>query len=181
MNKLSKLPNDITRLRGFTLILTEDRARTSITELIAKEILSSPLFVIAASEWLPAYKLTHAIRKKTLEVRSALDRLYTVRSSTCYRLFDSLANIPSKGEPILVLDFLHTFYDDDIPLRVRFFKLRQCCRQLKRLSFYRPVIGTTQEMQTEAYEKFIPALRSIADRTLNLESEPEQISQPELL
>ena len=181
MNKLSKLPTDITRLRGLTLILTEDKARGGITEMIAAEILCSPLFVIAASEWLPAYKLTRMIRKRTLEVRVSLDRLYTVRTSTCYRLFDSLANIPSKGEPVLVLDFLHTFYDSDILLRVRFFKLRECCRQLKRLALYRPVIVMTQEMQTEDYDKFLPALRSVADRTLYLESEHEQIKQPELL
>jgi len=181
MNTLLKLPTDITRLRGLTLLLTEDKARTGITELIANLILNGPLFVISASEWLPAYELTRMIRKRTLEVRETLNSLYTVRASTCYRLWDSLANIPSNGEPILVIDFLHTFYDPDIPLRVRFFKLRECCRQLKRLALYRPVIVMTQEMQTEDYDKFLPALRSVADRTLYLESEHEQIKQPELL
>ncbi len=181
MNKLSKLPTDITRFRGLTLILTEDRARAGITELIAAQILCSPLFVIAASEWLPAYELTRTLRKNTLEVRQTLNRLCTVRASTCYRLLDSLANIPSNGEPILVLDFLHTFYDSDIPLRVRFYKLRECSRQLKRLALYRSVIVMTQEMPIEDYEKFSPVLRSVADRTLTLESEPIKIIQPALL
>jgi hypothetical protein len=113
-------------------------------------------------------------------VKEILNRLYTVRASTCYRLFDSLANIPSNGEPILLLDILHTFYDEDIPLRVRLFKLRECCRQLKRLALYRPVLVMTQEMPVEDYEKFIPALRSIADRMLTLEPDLEQIKQPAL-
>ena len=182
MNTLLKLPTDITRLRGLTLLLTEDKARTGITELIANLILNGPLFVISASEWLPAYELTRMIRKRTLEVRETLNSLYTVRASTCYRLWDSLANIPSNGEPILVIDFLHTFYDPDIPLRVRFFKLRECCRQLKRLALYRPVIVMTQELPVEDYEKFAPALHSIADKafTLELETELEQIRQPAL-
>jgi len=109
-----------------------------------------------------------------------LNHLYTTRASTCYRLFDSLANLPSHGEPIFVLDFLHTFYDSDIPLRVRLFKLRECCRQLKRLALYRPILVMAQELEVEDYEKLIPALWSIADKTFSLESEPNQISQTAL-
>jgi len=180
MNTLSNLPNNITRLRGLALILTMDRARSNLTEFIAAQILTGPLFVISGSEWLPAYELTRILRSRTLEVKETLNHLYTVRASTCFRLFDSLANIPLNGEPILLLDVLHTFYDEDIPLRVRLFKLRECCRQLKRLAIYRPVILMTQELPVEDYEKFIPALRSIADRTLTLEPDIEQIKQPAL-
>ena len=181
MNTLSKLPIDMTRQRGLTLLLTTNKARVGITELIAAEILRSPLFVISGSEWLPAFELTRIIRNRTLEVRETLNRLYTVRASTCYRLLDSLVNIPLKGEPILVLDFLHTFYDPDVPVRVRFYKLRECCRHLTSLAFYRPTIVMTQEMQTEDYEKFSPALLSVADKIFYLESEAEQVKQPELL
>ena len=180
MNKLAKLPTDITHSRGLALILTADKARAGMTELIANLILNGPLFVISASEWLPAYELTRTLRKKTLEVRETLNRLYTVRASTCYRLLDSLANIPAKGEPIFVVDFLHTFYDLDIPLRVRFHKLRECCRLLKHLALYRPVLVMTQELPVEEYTKFAPALHSIADKTFTIESEPEQISQATL-
>lgn len=180
MNKLSKLPTDITRLRGLALILTADKARTGVTELIANLILNGPLFVISASEWLPAYELTRLVRERTLEVRETLSSLYTVRASTCYRLLDSLANIPSNGEPILVIDFLHTFYDSDIPLRVRFHKLRECCRHLKRLALYRPVVVMTQELPVEDYEKFAPALHSIADKTFTIEHELEQTPQATL-
>jgi hypothetical protein len=180
MNKLSKLPTDITRQRGLTLLLTADKAHAGITELIAALILRGPLFIIAASEWLPAYELTRTIRKNTVEVRQILNRLYTVRASTCYRLLDSLVNIPSQGEPILILDFLHTFCDPDIPLRVRFFKLRECCRHLKSLACYRPVIVITSQIPMEEYQKFSPALHSVADKTLSIEPEPEKITQPAL-
>jgi hypothetical protein len=180
MNKLAKLPTDITHSRGLALILTADKARAGVTELIANLILNGPLFVVSASEWLPAYELTRLIRKRTLEVRETLNSLYTVRASTCYRLLDSLANIPLNGEPILVIDFLHTFYNPDIPLRVRFHKLRECCRQLKRLALYRPVVVMTQELPAEEYEKFAPALYSIADKTFTIEPELEQTLQATL-
>jgi hypothetical protein len=177
MNDILKLSIDIKEKRGLALILTRDKARKSKTDLIANLILNGPLFVVSGDEWLPAFVLPRIIRGQTTAVHAITSRLRSVRSSTCYRLFDSLAHIPSKGEPILVLDFLHTFYDTDIPLRTRLFRLRECCRELKRLAFYRPVIVMTQEGAGEDYEKFIPALSPIADQIFTLEPELEHIKQ----
>ena len=180
MNETLKLTSDVSKKRGLTLMLTQDSARKSKTELIASLILHGPLFVVSGDEWLPSYDLPRMLRGQTTEIKEILGRLYTARASTCYRLFDSLAGISLKGEPVLVLDFLHTFYDSDIPLRIRLFKLRECCRELKRLAFYRPVIVLTQEMEAEEYEKFIPALSSITDKTVALDPELERIGQPVL-
>lgn len=181
MNDLLNLTVDITEKRGLTLLLTRDKARKSKTDLIANLILNGPLFIISGDEWLPSFALPRIIRGRTTEIKEIMGRLYTVRASTCHRLLDSLANTASKGEPILVLDFLHTFYDPDIPLRVRSLRLRECCRELKRLAFYRPVIVMTQEMEGEEYEQFFSILYSVVDKTLSLEPEIEKISQPVLL
>ncbi|HLO27719.1 MAG TPA: hypothetical protein VK249_01205 [Anaerolineales bacterium] len=180
MNDILKLPIELTEKRRLVLILTQDKARNNKTDLIANLILNGPLFIVSGDEWLPSYLLPRLIRERTTEIKTILECLHTVRASTCYRLWDSLASIPSKGEPILVMDFLHTFYDADIPLRTRLFRLRECCRELKRLAFYRPVIVMTQELEGEDYEKFSPALFPIADKTFILEPELEQISQPVL-
>ena len=180
MNEYMKLTFDSTGKRGLTLILTRDSARRSKTDLIARLILHGPLFVVSGDEWLPSFALPRVIRGHTTEIKEIMGRLYTVRASTCYRLFDSLAGISLKGEPVLVMDFLHTFYDPDIPLRVRLFKLRECCRELKRLAFYRLVIVMTQEMEADEYEKFIPALCSITDMTVTLDPELEPIKQSTL-
>ena len=180
MNELINLIIDITQKRGLALILTQDRAHQNKTDLIANLILNGPLFIVSGDEWLPSFLLPRIVRGHTTGVKVIMDRLRTVRASTCYRLWDSLANIPSKGEPILILDFLHTFYDADIPLRTRFFRLRECCRELKRLAFYRPVLVMTQEIEGEDYEKFILVLQPIADKTFTLEMEREQIKQATL-
>jgi hypothetical protein len=180
MNKLLNLPIDPSKTRGLTLILTRDKACQSKTDLIARLILSGPLFVLSGDEWLPSFELPRLIRGQTTEIKRVMDRLYAARASTCHRLFDSLANLPSHGEPILVLDLLHTFYDADVPLRVRLFRLRECCRELKRLAFYRPVIVMTQEMAGGDYEKFSPALCSVSDKTFTLDPELESIKQPAL-
>ena len=180
MNELQKLNVELVERRGLSLILTRDSARRSKTDLIAHLILRGPLFVVSGDEWLPSFILPHILREYTTEIKTILGRLYTVRTSTCYRLLDSLAGIPLKGEPVLVLDVLHNFYDSDTPLRVRLFKLRECCRELKRLAFYRPVIVMTQERESEEYEKFIPALCSIAEKIVLLDPESETIRQPAL-
>jgi hypothetical protein len=180
MNDLLQLGDDLTQKRGLSLILTQDGARSSKTDLIAHLILAGPLLVISGDEWLPAFALPRLLRRQTTQVKPLMDHLYTVRASTCYRLLDSLTHTAPGSEPLLVLEFLHTFYDDDIPLRTRLFKLRECCRQLKRLSIHRPIIVMTRQTGNEDYERFLPALSSIADRTLTLEPEFEQITQPAL-
>jgi hypothetical protein len=180
MTDLLQLGNDLTKKRGLNLILTPDRAHQTKTQLIAHLILVTPLFVISGDEWLPAFSLPRLIRQQTTQIKPILSRLTTARASTCYRLLDSLSSIAPAGEPILVLEFLHTFYDDDIPLRTRLFKLRDCCRELKRLSLHRPVIVMSRATQTEDFEKFLPALDSIADRTFTLEPEFEPVTQPRL-
>jgi len=180
MNGLIRLAVYISERRGLTLILTQDKARESKTDLIASLILKGPLFVLSGDEWLPSFVLPRLLREKTTDIKAITGRLRMVRASTCYRLFDSLATTDSKGEPILIMDFLHTFYDDDIPLRTRLFKLRECCRELMRLAFYRPVIVITQEREGEEYEKFIPALSPLAEKTLTLEQEIEPITQTAL-
>lgn len=180
MDEITKFAIDSTEKRGLALILTRDRARKRKIDLISNLILSGPLFIVSGDEWLPSFELPRIIRGRTTGVKAIMSRLYSVRASTGYRLFDSLAGIPSRGEPILVMDFLHTFYDADIPLRTRLFRLRECCRELRRLAFYRPVIVMTQENEGEEYEKFIPALFPITDKVFNLESEPEQIKQAKL-
>jgi hypothetical protein len=180
MNDIIKLTVDMTAKRGLVLLLTPDQARQSKTNLIGNLIIKGSLFVISGDEWLPSFLLSHRIRDCTTEVKTIMDRLHTVRASTCYRLYDLLTNIPSKGEPILVIEFLHTFYDDDIPLRTRLFRLRECCRELKRLAFYRPVIVMTQEREGEDYEKLIPALLPLADKTFTFAPELESSQQPVL-
>jgi hypothetical protein len=180
MNDIVRLAMDGTEKRGLVLILTRDRARKSKTDLIARLILNGPLFVVSGDEWLPAFGLPRLIREQTTAVREIMNRLYTVRASTCHRLFDSLANISPKGETILVMDFLHTFYDTDIPLRTRLFRLRECCRELERLAFNRPVLVMTQEIEDEEHKNFIPALYPIMDKIFTLEPEREQIEQPSL-
>ena len=180
MNSLMQLATKSIERRGLTLILTPNNARDAKTTLIAQLILKGPLFVLSGDEWVPGYALPRIIRSHTTDVKAVLSRLHTARVSTCFRLLSSLGHLPAEGEPILVMDFLHTFYDANIALQTRFMRLRDCCEELKRLASHRPVILTTWIGEGEGYDKFFPILSRIADRTFSWETEPESKEQPTL-
>jgi hypothetical protein len=102
------------------------------------------------------------------------------RAFTCYQLLDLIANIRPDEEPLLILDFLNTFQNDDIPLPVRFRVLRQCCEHLQRLAFRKPVVIFVQGLKTENDDAFLSFLQQSADEVLHIEGEPERVCQPTL-
>jgi hypothetical protein len=177
MSTLLKLPTDLTRSRGLNLIMGAGKAHNDILELIASLLLQCPLFVIAGNDWLPGVELARTVHKNTSDAKRVLNGLYIVRTSTCHELFDALASRRSNGEAILILDFLHPFYDTEIPLSMRLFRLSQCCRELQRLAFYRPVAVTMMDTNVQNSDDFISILSSIADRAFYLESELEAVKQ----
>jgi hypothetical protein len=180
MNELLQPTAAIKQTHGLTLILTPDKARNGQTDLIAGLLLNDPLFIVAGGEWLPAFNLPRILRGRTLQIKHLTDRLRTARAATCYRLLDSLSNLPTQGEPLLVLDLLHTFFDPNVRLTFRFRVLRQCCDHLKRLASYRSVIVVMQELPLAEYEKFLPIVSSVAKKILTIEPEPIQALQPAL-
>ena len=173
MNSLLNIP--VHPSRKLTLVVTTNKEHNNITELIAALSLRGSLFVLAGSDWLPSYALTRIIRHRTHQVKQTLNRIHTARAFTCYQLLDLIANLRSDEEPLLILDFLNTFQDDDIPLPVRFRVLRQCCEHLQRLAFRKPVIVLTWNA-----ESFLSILQHSADEVLYIETEPEQVCQPVL-
>lgn len=180
MNNRLNLPHDLIRARGLHLVRTIGDVNGVLSQLIALLLLRGPLFIIAGSHWLPGLEIARTIHRNTSDVKRLLNGLYTARTSTCHELFDCLASRRSIGEAILVLDFLDPFGDPEIPLSIRLFRLSQCCRELQRLAFYRPVTVITTETHLENREGFIPGLTSVADITFSLESEYEPVQQPAL-
>ena len=180
MNALLNLPVHLHPSRRLTVAITERYERENITGLIAALCLRGPLYVLAGSDWLPGYGLTRLIRRRTPEVKQTLKHVRMARAFTCYQLLDLIAGIRPDEEPLLILDFLNTFHNDDIPLPVRFRVLRQCCGYLQSLAFRKPVAVLVQEWQAEDYGAFLSILVGSADEVLHIESEPARVGQPAL-
>jgi len=180
MNALLNLPVHLHLSRRLTLVVTERYERENITELIAALCLRGPLYVLAGSDWLPGYGLTRLLRHRTPEVKQTLNHIHMARAFTCYQLLDLITNIRPDDEPLLILDFLNTFLNDDFPLAVRFRVLRQCCGHLQRLAFRKLVAVLVQEQPIEDYAKLYGILAQNADEVLHIEAEPERVCQPAL-
>jgi hypothetical protein len=70
---------------------------------------------------------------------------------------------------MLVLDFLHHFYNPDLDLSLRQRVLEECCRHLGRLSHSRQIIVLVQRLTVDEYQNFFFMIASIADEILEAE------------
>jgi hypothetical protein len=154
------------------LIETAGRQGEGITELFAALALRGPFYAIAGGEWIPTYALVQSVRRKTVEVQQVLGRLRLARPFTCYQVLDLLEDIRPERDPILVLDFLHHFYNPDIQPPVRRRVLERCCRHLQRLALLRPLIVFVERLQTEEYSLFFPLVAAAADEVLRMDEIP---------
>jgi hypothetical protein len=149
-----------------------------LTELIARFALCGYIHLIVGGEWLPDQdSLRRAIRRYTTALEETLDHPILGRPSTCLQLRDQLAMADVQSHPILILDFLHHFFDPDVDLFLRKRILEGCCQSTQKLSRSKPVFILVQDTFTEEYRQFFPYLASIADEILEVEEFP----QPESL
>jgi hypothetical protein len=162
----------VSQPRRLQLIETAGRQSEGITELFAAMALRGSFYAIAGGEWIPTYALVQAVRRKTTDVQQVLGRVRLARPFTCYQLLDLLEDIRPERDPVLVLDFLHHFYNPDIQPPVRQRVLEQCCKHLQRLALLRPLIVFVERLPTEEYRQFLPRVAAAADEVLKLDEMP---------
>ncbi len=177
MNTLPELASNslqlVSRPTRLRLIETAGRQSEGITELFAALAVRGPFYAIAGGEWIPTYALVQSIRRRTPDVQQILGRVRLARPFTCYQVLDLLEEVRPESDPILVLDFLHHFYNPDIQPTVRQRVLEHCCRHLQRLALSRPLIVFVQQMRTEEYGQFFPLVAAAADEILQTDEMPE--------
>jgi hypothetical protein len=169
--------------RGYLLLVkTAGRERETITELIAQWALRGAFYLIAAGEWLPDHdNVRYAVYRYTTAIEETLDHLTLARPFTCFQLLDLLMEAGNQHKPVLILDFLHLFHDDDVELSLRQRILEGCCQSTKHLSLTNLVAMLVPTMPTEAYRRFFPLLAAVADEILEIEKAKEtEITQSTL-
>jgi hypothetical protein len=169
----------ISRPHRLRLIETAGRQNEGITELFAALAMRGSFYAIAGGEWVPTYALVQSIRRMTPDVHKILGRVRLARPFTCYQVLDLLEDIRPEPHPILILDFLHHFYNPDIQPPVRRRVLQQSCIHLQNLALLRPVIVLIQQMHTEEYRQFFPMVAAAADEILRTD-EPPEAEDPQL-
>lgn len=158
------------------LVQIPDREREAILELIVQWVLRGPFYLIAAGEWLPPHDdLRYAVYKHTPAFDAVLEDLILARPFTCLQLLDLLVEADGQNKPVLILDYLHLFYNEDVDLSLRYSTLEKCCQYTKRLSFSNPVVMLVPYLALEDYRRFFPFIASIADEMIEIkkQSSPE--------
>ena len=135
--------------------------------------LRRPFYLIAAGEWLPEHdELRYAVFRYTVAFDEVLNNLTLSRPFTCLQLLDLLTEADRQNKPILILDFLHLFYDADVDLSLRDSTLEQCCQYAKRLSFSTPIVVLVPDLNIADYRRFFPFIASIADEIVEANQQP---------
>jgi hypothetical protein len=171
------------RLGQLLLVKTLDQQHKTITELITQWVLRGPVYLIAAGEWMPQHdELRYSVYKHTVAFDEALERLILSRPFTCLQLLDLLIEADQQNNPVLILDFLHLFYNPDVDLALRHSTLEQCCQYVKRLSFSNPVAVLVPDLAVEEYRRFYPLIASIANEIIEQKNpSPAEVFQQGVL
>ena len=175
--------------RGKVYVFTAPRPRAAFLE-IAAQMAAAPgvdiLRVIDAGNWFNAY--TVATRLRQLANRSIqtsitpfLQRIQVARAFTCFQvaalLQEAAAQTTPVSGPVLVLDILGTFHDENVGYAERLRLLRSCLPTLGILRQGGPVLVSARPGDPT----FTTLLIEAADALIQIPSEPGQAAQRQLL
>ena len=158
------------------ILETDGRERENIVELITQWVLRGSFFIIVAGDWFVDHDdVRYSVFRYTNDFDEVLDRLRLVRARTCFQLLDLLMEAEKENKPILILDPLHHFYNEDIETPIRDRILKECCQCTKRLSLSNPVALLVPKVEIEDHKRFFTVLVAVADEVIPVEeaSDPE--------
>ncbi|MFZ5902750.1 MAG: hypothetical protein ACOYZ8_04280 [Chloroflexota bacterium] len=155
-------------------------ARDESARLVAELALRGAVTVLdGGNRFLPC-RVAHLLRRKTVNVAAASNRLFVRRAFTCYEMTSLLADTPNLRQPCLILDLLNTFYDDHVsPHEVRRL-LDSCLKQIERLRLSAPAVVTLAPPLVAERAFLLEMVCQKADEVLVKEEPVQQIIQPAL-
>ena len=148
-------------------LLVAPRSQTSrlVTALLSHMALKQSVHVLDGGNSFDVHALARALRSQTVTLESALCQVHVARVFTCVQASVRLAQVPTQPTPLVVLDLLATFADENVAWRERARLLELCLADLRRLA------QAAQELVTaRPGTAFLPRLKAAADVTW----EPEE-------
>ncbi len=120
--------------RQLHLVIAPHRAqRQMMTILTARLALTGRVRLVDAGNCFDGYGLARQLRQQTSFWQQALERVSVARAFTCYQVETLLSESVSDFSPVLVLNLLDTFYDENVKLAERLRLLDVSLAELKRL------------------------------------------------
>lgn len=116
------------------LIVSPSSMLDTLFEMVARLAVQGPLYVLDAGNTFQGYYLARALRRYSSDIATPMQRVMLSRAFTCYQIAAQLEETISDTQPILLLDFLSTFYDQGVRTADRRRLLNTCLRRLQSLS-----------------------------------------------
>lgn len=153
-----------------------------LSEMIAELTFKSRVMILDGGNRFDGYGVARALRRRTSDLDAALHKVLLSRAFTCYQMLAMLSSLPTAEQPIIVLDMLATFLDENVRLSVRQNLLADCLLHLQRLSQAAPVIIWTRRRSKPNNEDtlLLDPLLETAQKVWRLENPQPQVSQPSL-
>jgi hypothetical protein len=120
--------------RQLHLVIAPHRAqRQMMTILTARLALTGRVRLVDAGNCFDGYGLARQLRQQTSSWQQALERVSVARAFTCYQVETLLSESVADVSPVLVLNLLDTFYDENVKLPERMRLLEVSLAELRRL------------------------------------------------
>ena len=128
----------------FLLVLAENAATAQMLELTAHLGVMQEIQVIDGGNHFNIYRLAKYIRRQTTQLDKTLRQIKVVRCFNCYQTVSQICENTLPELPILILDLLYTFYDEDISLKESHRLLVRALETIRQISRSQPVIASVR-------------------------------------
>ena len=142
-------------------------------DLAARLALCGSVRILDAGNQCNVYPIAQRLRGATHDLNAALRRIQIQRAFTCYQVATLLGGAKPGPTATLVLDFLATFYDQDVKLPEATRLLRDCLGHLQRLAEGAPVLISARLPPAACAERqpLLELLREAAAQCWEIEEE----------
>ncbi len=113
MNK-QIIPFPVPKTGKISLVVAPKTVIHSLMSMLATLALRGRVIVIDGGNCFDAYTLARALLQRTHKIQSVLNAVQLSRAFTCYQMVAMLAELPIDGTPVIVLDLLATFLDENV-------------------------------------------------------------------
>jgi len=166
---------------SLTALCAPHAAREEASLLIARLALQGPVLVLDGGNRFDGYRIMQYLRLHLPDPMPSIRRVLVQRAFTCYQVSALLNETPSNPRPIILLDMLATFYDENVAL-VEANRLLDCClHQVKRLSQSAPMLVTLSLPPTSDRLCLVERLSAAAHTFHSMEAPVLPGTQPLLL
>lgn len=165
---------------ALTLLSAPHAAREEAAVLIAELALAGAVTVIDAGNRFDAYRLIEHLRLRLPDPMPAIRRVSIRRAFTCYQVGSLLESVAPGLQPVILLDLLATFHDENVPLPEAQRLLEGCLRRMECLARSGALLVTIAPPRSAGRACLVERLSAAARERYTLEAPAPRQVQPAL-